>query len=164
MPARSRCAAALAALVTCAVPAACGGGDGPDAGEFCAEVRADPAAITNPLLATPADVDATLDHYRRLGELAPAEVSEDWEALVVNLETASTVVPEDPESVQRAVAQAYATEGAAVEVRTWLLERCQIDLGPVTTIAPQGPATPATLPPSTDPTATTAVLTTEPAG
>ena len=109
-------------------------------------------------------MQATLDVYRRLAELAPEGVREDWAALLLNVETAATVVPSDPASLQRAVAQAYATEGSAVAVRTWLLERGQIDLGPVTTIAPQGRPTPATQPPSTDPTATTAVLGTEPAG
>jgi hypothetical protein len=156
--------AALTAACGTALFAACGGDGGPDAAAFCEELRADSASVVNPPLATEADVAATLERYRDLGELAPEGVAEEWSALVLNLETASTVVPSDPESVQRAVAQAYATERSAVVVRDWLLDNCGIDLGPVTTIAPQGRPTPATQPPSTDPTATTAVLSTEPAG
>ena len=66
---------------------------------------------------------------------------------MVNVETASTVVPDDPESMQRTAAVAYATEKSAVAVRDWILDNCGVDLGPVTTIAPQGPAATTTLPP-----------------
>jgi hypothetical protein len=172
VPSATTAALARRALARVALAAACGGvllaacGDdgGPDAGAFCAEIRTDSASVVNPPLATEADVEAALDRYRELGDLAPEGVAEEWSALVLNLETASTVVPNDPDSVQRAVAQAYATERSAVIVREWLLANCGVDLGPVTTIAPQGRPTPATQPPSTDPTATTAVLSTEPAG
>ena len=160
-----RCTGRIALLAVLGVAlAACGGDDGPSAGRFCDEVRADTAAVVSPPLSTPEDVQATLEHYRRLGGLAPAEVADDWAALVTNLETAATVVPDDPDSVQRAVAQAYATEKSAVAVSTWLRDRCGVDLGPVTTIVPQGRPTPATTPPPTDGSATTVVLSTEPAG
>jgi hypothetical protein len=166
-PTRCRVAPAgmpLVVTVALALAVGCGGDDGPDAGRFCDEIRADTAAVVSPPLATPQDVEAAIDNYRRLGELAPAGVADDWDALVTNLETAATVVPDDPDSVQRAVAQAYATEQSAVAVGTWLRDRCAIDLGPITTIVPQGRPAPATAPPATDGSATTVVLGTEPAG
>ena len=55
---------------------------------------------------------------------------------MLNFETASTVEPDDPESVQRAARQAYATERSAVAVADWLLTNCGVDLGPVATIVP----------------------------
>jgi hypothetical protein len=82
------------------------------------------------------ELEATLEHYRMLADLAPVAIEHEWRDLVVNLETASTVVPGDGESLQRAVARAYATERSAVAVRDWLLANCSIDLGPVATIAP----------------------------
>jgi hypothetical protein len=56
------------------------------------------------------------------------------------------VEPDDPESVQRAVAVAFATERSAVAVRNWILANCGVDIGPVATIAPQDPAATTTLP------------------
>ena len=140
----------LAGVTTLAV-VACGGDDGPDAERFCGEVQANPAAVVDPSLATEADLDATLGRYRELGDLAPVAIAGEWEDLVVNLETASTVVPGDPASLQRALAQAYATERSAVAVHDWLLQNCGVDLGPVATITPQGRVSPPTSPPTTAP-------------
>lgn len=117
--------------------------DGSDAERFCGEIDADPAAVVSPSIATEDELDAVLAHYRMLAGLAPVAIAEEWDALVTNLETASTVVPSDDASVQRAVAQAYATERSAVEVQRWLLANCSIDLGPVATIVDHDPAVPA---------------------
>jgi hypothetical protein len=158
--ARRWCAIAVALA---AWAAGCGDDGGSDAGKFCADVRADVAGIVSPSLATTVELDATLERYRALAELAPPAIAEEWGALVVNLETAATVVPEDPESVQRAVAQAFATEKSAVAVADWLRANCAIDVGPVATIVPQGRPTPASTPLSSDP-AVTVPLSEEPAG
>jgi hypothetical protein len=149
---RSPSIVAMTAAVTIAAGAAvlsgCGSDDdGGDSARFCAEVTANVAAIVTPPIATEDDVDATLDLYRKLADLAPIAIEEEWRDLVVNVETASTVVPDDPESVQRTVAVAYATEKSAVAVRNWILTDCGVDLGPVATIAPQVPAATTTLPP-----------------
>jgi hypothetical protein len=144
--------------------AACGGDDGgSDAARFCADVRADVGSVVAPSLATPAQLDVTLERYRALGELAPPAIAEEWSALVLNLETAATVVPSDAASVQRAVAQAYATERSAVAVADWMRANCDVELGPVATIVPHGRPAPATTPPGTDPSGTI-TLSTEPAG
>ena len=55
------------------------------------------------------------------------------------------MAPDDPESVQRAVAVAFATERSAVAVRNWILANCGVDIGPVATIPPQDPAATTTL-------------------
>lgn len=124
----------------------CSDDDGGDTQQFCAEVAANTAAIVTPALVTEDDVDETLDTYRELADLAPISIEEEWRDLLVNIETASTMVPDDPESLQRTVAVAYATERSAVAVRNWVLANCGVDLGPVATIAPQDPAATTTLP------------------
>jgi hypothetical protein len=124
--------------------AACGGGEPPgDSERFCGEVQANSAALTT-APATEDEIDGFLDEYRRIGELAPLAIEPHWQALVLNYETASTVEPEDPESVQRAVGRAYATERSAVAVKTWLLANCNVDIGPVSTIVPPAPPPPPT--------------------
>jgi hypothetical protein len=122
-----------AALVAC-------GDDGVDADaeRFCGEARAQQARIANPPVASEAELEQSLEFFRAMGELAPLEISEQWGDIVLAMETASTVVPSDPESVERAAVQAYATERSAYEVKVWLQRYCGVDI-PITTIAPQDP-------------------------
>ena len=91
-----------------------------------------------------------MDTYRRIGDDAPLAIEPHWQALVINYETASTVDVADPESVQRALAQAYATEESAVAVRDWLRSSCPVDLGAVATVVAH-PAAPAPPVPATAP-------------
>ncbi len=99
------------------------------------------------LLTAPAtvdEIDGYLALYTRIGDLAPLVIEPHWQALIVNYETANTVVPDDPASMQRAAVQAYATERSAVAVKDWLLRNCNVDIGPVATIVPAAPPPPAT--------------------
>ncbi|HWM20940.1 MAG TPA: hypothetical protein VNO51_14710 [Ilumatobacteraceae bacterium] len=139
--------AAIAVLTGAAILSNCGSDDGTDTQAFCTEVAANAEAIVRPPLASEDDIDDTLDLYRDLANRAPIAIEEEWRDLLTNIETVSTVDPADPESVQRTVAVAYATERSAVAVRNWLLTNCGIDLGPVATIAPQDPAATTTLAP-----------------
>ena len=149
--------AAITVMTGAAILAGCGSDDdGGDTQQFCADVSANAAAIVAPPL-TEDDVDSTLDLYRDLADVAPIAIEEEWRDLLLNVETASTVVPDDPESVQRTVAVAFATEKSAVAVRNWVLTNCGVDLGPVTTIAPQGPAATTTLPPEVSTSVVTVV-------
>lgn len=158
MPRRSPILSLLvaAALTT----SACGGDDDvvSDAGRFCGEAIANQASIVNPPLTTDAEVEATLEFYRLMGELAPVSIAEEWNVLVVTLETASTLVPGDPESEQLVAQRAYASEPSAFAVKKWLAENCGLDI-PITTIAPQAyePANTTTVPPTetTEPTGST---------
>ena len=87
-------------------------------------------------MTTVAEVTATLDFYRLMGELAPIAIAEEWNDIVLSLETASTLVPGDPASEQLVAKTAYATEPSAFAVKTWLADNCGLDI-PITTIAPQ---------------------------
>jgi hypothetical protein len=127
------------AVTGAALLTACGSGSGAgDAERFCGEVKANTPAIVKPRLKTVEDIDTLMALYRDLGDLAPLAIDADWDALVLNYETASTVEPTDPESVQRVAARAYATEESAVAVHDWLLTNCAVDLGPVATLVPHG--------------------------
>lgn len=131
---------------------ACGNGEvRSDAEQFCGEASARRDMILTPPLSTEQEVAATLDFYRLMGQLAPLAIAKQWNDLVINLETANTLIPGDPASEQRVAIQAYATERSAFEVATWLKKNCGLDLGPITTIAPQAPV----------PAATTTLLPTE---
>ena len=89
-------------------------------------------------MATEPEVEATLDFYRLMGELAPVAIATQWNDIVHAMETASTVAPADPNSQQQVALQAYATERSAYEVAVWLKRNCGVDI-PITTIAPQEP-------------------------
>lgn len=112
----------------------------PDAERFCGEISVDPAAVVAPTLDSVESLNATLEHYRLLADLAPIGISDDWQVLVDTFETATTVVPRDPVSMQRLMAEAYAMERSAVTVHAWVLNNCGVDLGPVTTLVPHGPS------------------------
>lgn len=140
MPRRTRALFTPIVIALTALLLGCGGGGSAgDAERFCGEVQANTRAIVRPRLRTAADIDGLLTLYRELGELAPLAIDADWDALVLNYETASTVAPSDPDSVQRAVARAYATEQSAVAVHDWLIANCAVDIGPVATIVPDAP-------------------------
>lgn len=140
------------ALVPIAAVMASCGDDGPgDTARFCSEVQEHlPTLTARP--ETLADVDAFVALYRDIGDVAPLSIEAHWEALTRNYETASTVDPSDPASLEAARAQAFATEESAVAVRDFLLTQCNVDMGPISTIVPHGPAAPAaTVPPTTPP-------------
>jgi hypothetical protein len=133
-----------AALVALAALALSCGDDGPgDTARFCAEVKAHTAELVTPPKEL-ADVAAFVGLYKRIDRVAPLAVQPHWEALILNYETASTVDPGDPASLQRAYRQAYATEASAVKVHDFLLTNCGVDIGPVSTIVPQTTAPAAT--------------------
>ncbi len=122
----------------CGLLAGCGGGDdvASDAERFCGEAIERRDLIVAPPLGSETELEATLDFYRLMGALAPIAIAEEWNDLVVNLETAATIVPGDAESEQLVAKTAYATEPSAFKVKDWLLDNCGLDI-PITTIAPQ---------------------------
>jgi hypothetical protein len=135
-PARRR-VVALAALFV--IAAACGDDDNAgNAERFCGEVEFHQATLTNPDLVYDDDIEPLLQLYREIGALAPLSIEEEWNQLIVNYETASTVVPGDEESEQRAIATALQSEKAAAAVNRWLIDNCALDIGPVDTLVPQG--------------------------
>lgn len=111
---------------------------GGNAERFCGEIELHRTRLTAPELETDADVEAFLALYRDVGEFAPLAIETEWDQLILNYETASTVVPGDDESIQAAVATALRSEQAGARVKQWLVDNCALDIGPVATLAPQG--------------------------
>jgi hypothetical protein len=132
-------AAALAAVG--ALVAGCGG-DGGDTAAFCGEVKAHATELVSSPK-TLREVPAFIGLYERIDRVAPLEIQPHWQVLLLNYQTANTVDPGKPESVQKALRQAYESERSAVKVHDFLLDHCNIDLGPVATIVAQTPAAPA---------------------
>jgi hypothetical protein len=118
--------------------AGCGGDDAveSDAERFCGEATEHRENLVAPPLTSDAEIGATLDFYRLMGQLAPIGIASEWNDLLVTLETASTLVPGDPASEQLVAQTAYASEPSAFAVKQWLLDNCGLDI-PITTIAPQ---------------------------
>lgn len=130
--------------------AACGGSEAPSAERFCGEVQANREQLTNPDITTEGDIDDVLDLYREIAALAPLAVEGDWNQILSAYETASTVLIGDEESEQAALEAIYRSEGSAAAVQRWLQANCEVDIGPVFTIVPQGPVE-ATVPPTSTP-------------
>lgn len=126
------CALLFAGVLVTA--AACSGEDGADAERFCGEVEANKAALTNPQLEFADDIEPYIELYRSIGELAPLSIETEWNQLISNYETASTVVPGDSESEQAMVVSALQSEEAAAAVSSWLAQNCAVELGPLSTV------------------------------
>jgi hypothetical protein len=135
---RTSAAGCLAGLSLAAIAVAGCAADAGDTARFCGQVAANQETILA-LPTTADDIDDYVSTYRTIGESAPLAIEQEWDALVLNYETASTVDPGDPESLQRVVAQAVRTERSAIAVHDWLLANCDVDLGNVATIGANRP-------------------------
>lgn len=130
-------AVSLVSALGLTVLTACGDDSAGDAERFCGEIEANSAALFTPEIERPTDIEPVLELYREIGAFAPLAIEEEWDQLVLNYETANTVVPGDEASLQAATAQAYQSEKSAAAVKVWLQENCALDIGPVATIVAQ---------------------------
>jgi hypothetical protein len=149
MPTRRRFAAPVAAAaMALAGLAACGGSPERSSSRFCSELDRQLPGLEGPT-ATQADQDALLARYEELDEITPLAVEDDWRQLTELVRTAVTVVPSDPESVQRLADESYATERAYRRIHDWASANCGLTLPlpggiETTTVAPPPDSTPAT--------------------
>ncbi len=114
-----------------------------DAAAFCEGLRTNRSAIVAGSIATELELSSTLEMYRQLDDLAPLAVSQEWSTLLNAIETANTVVPGDPDGIQRVAEAAYQSEAAALAIAEWAMASCDVDLGPVTTLVPHDAPEPA---------------------
>lgn len=129
---------AVVACVAAGLVASCSGNDAAGSAErFCGEVQINADRLTQPDLQFSDDIEPFLDLYREIGTLAPLAIEPEWDQLIDAYETASTVVPGDPESEQSALAAIFSTEKSAAAVDRWLEANCAVDIGPVFTIVAQ---------------------------
>jgi hypothetical protein len=136
---------AVAAIVLAGVGIGCS--DPPDrsVAGYCGEVQANLAAINTPDIATAADIEATLDLYRMIGERAPAAVEPEWQVMIDSVETAATVVSGDADSVAIANEVALSSQAAATRIQQYTKDNCGTDIG--TPPPPTNPVTATTLAP-----------------
>jgi hypothetical protein len=146
-------AAAGTAVTAAALLGACDSGPQRGTAAFCEQLTNQRDVLAGPL-ATQTDVEALVARYQELERFAPLAIEPSWDRLVVLVETAATVDPDDADSVQRAVDAAYASEEAAREVAEWADVNCGLDLPAI-----GGVGTPAT----TTTTSTTTTTTMAPA-
>ncbi len=114
---------------------------------YCAAVRADLEVLMNPAIATGDDVDAMIDRYRAIAEVAPAGVELEWQVVIEAFETAATVIPGDQASLELANQAALAGGPAYGRLQTYTQQTCGIDVG--TPPTPTNPVTATTVVPPT---------------
>lgn len=141
--------AAIAAALLVAGSVACGGEDR-SAGRFCSELAQVLPGLNGPVI-IPADVEAIVATYERLDGITPITIEREWHQLTELVQTAATVEPADPNSVQRVADQAYATERSARAVATWVAQTCGLELPAVIGVEGSTPPAATTVPaPGTD--------------
>jgi hypothetical protein len=124
------------------------GDDPPQRSEtnYCERISARSADLASPALGTGADVTRVVESWRAIAAVAPLAVEPEWAAMVDNVETAATVDPADPASMQRVADTARASEQAANRVIAYTQQTCGILIGAVAPSAspPETPSPPTT--------------------
>jgi len=111
--------------------AACGDADQRSESNYCTQVGEHLADIGSPSIATQDDINRTVSAWRKVAASAPIAVEREWKAMVVNIETAATVNPNDPASMQKVADTARASEQAANRVIDYTLKKCGVTIGGV---------------------------------
>ncbi|MDO8391013.1 MAG: hypothetical protein Q7V57_11030 [Actinomycetota bacterium] len=98
-------------------------------GNYCNEVSNHLTDLSSPVIVTPEDIDRVIDSWRAVASTAPLAVQQEWNIVVISMETAAAVDPNDPASVQHVADTARASERAANRVISYTMERCGIQIG-----------------------------------
>lgn len=96
---------------------------------YCTEVGNHISDLNAPVVATQADIDRVLKSWRTVSGSAPLAIQPEWEVVVNNVETASTVDPADPASLQKVADTARASEQASNRVIAYTMARCGAQIG-----------------------------------
>lgn len=78
--------------------------------------------------ASQADADVLVSRYRRLGEVAPSAVANDWETLASMLEDAAKLNTANNEDVEAFTKEALQANKAAARALQWVKDTCGVDL------------------------------------
>jgi hypothetical protein len=92
------------------------------------------------------DVRTMVSRYKRLLEVTPLSIEEDFRVLVNLLELAADSNPNDPDSLQEVADAAYAANTSALQVSEWVYDTCAVDFATGMNVAPPRTAPPSTLP------------------
>jgi predicted DNA binding CopG/RHH family protein len=94
------------------------------------------AQLNTPSIGDPAAVDSTTELYESITSIAPLAVKPEWETMTSTVEAASTVDPNNPESVQKVADMARSSQHAAATIADYTSKVCGITLAaPTTTLA-----------------------------
>ena len=116
---------------------------------YCTQVGNHLADLNAPSLATGDDIERVVDAWRAVAQSAPLAIEEEWNTMVANIETASTVDPNDADSMQLVADSARSSEPAANRVIAYTQQRCGALIGSVAP-TPTSPAPTATEVATTD--------------
>ena len=98
---------------------------------YCTQVGNHLTDLNSPAITEDADIDRVLSSWRTVARSAPLAIEAEWDTMVANLETAVTVDPNDPTSMQRVADTARSSELAANRVITYTEQRCGAVIGNV---------------------------------
>ncbi len=123
----ARCLAAVSATVS--LVGACGNADERSESAYCGQVADHLTELNSPTISSPIDIGLVLAAWRSVASSAPVAIEPEWNTMVDAMETAVTVDPEDPESLQKVADTARASEPAAKRVVSYTQERCGLTIG-----------------------------------
>lgn len=112
---------------------------------FCKRLQDELPGITQPM-ESQGDVRTMVSRYKRLLEVTPLSIEEDFRVLVNLLELAADSNPNDPDSLQEVADAAYAANTSALQVSEWVYDTCAVDFATGMNVAPPRTAPPSTLP------------------
>jgi hypothetical protein len=125
------------AVAGCCAVTACSSDPPASAGDYCALVTTNLEQLNAPAIVDAAGIQAASDLYRSISSVAPLAVQKEWETMTTNVETAATVDPNDPASVQRVADMARSSQHAASSISDYTSKLCGVTIGsPTTTLAP----------------------------
>ena len=109
--------------------AACSAGAQRSESAYCGQITQYQTQLNSPVISTPTDIGLVLAAWRSVAQSAPVAIESEWNTMVDMMETAVTVDPEDPESMQLVADTARASEPAAERVVSYTQERCGLTIG-----------------------------------
>jgi hypothetical protein len=127
----------LVAVTGCAI-SGCASDEPPaTSGQYCATISANLDQLNAPAIVDAAGIEATSKLYRTITSIAPLAVQKEWETMAANIETAATVDPNDPTSVQHVADSARSSQHAATAISDYTSKVCGVTIGtPTTTVSP----------------------------
>jgi hypothetical protein len=124
------------AVAGCCAVTACSGKAPGTAGQYCATVTSSLQQLNAPAIVDAAGIEATTKLYRSITSIAPLAVQKEWETMTSNVETAATVDPTDPASVQRLADMTRSSQQAASTISDYTAKVCGVTIVTPTTTIP----------------------------
>jgi hypothetical protein len=116
---------------------------------FCQRLQEELPGISQPI-ESQTDVRTMVSRYKRLLNVAPLSIEEDFRVFVALIDLAASSNPNDPDSLQEVADAAYAANTSALRVAAWVYDTCAVDLPTGMNVAPPRTPPPPTVPPDPD--------------